>query len=109
MKFYYNDVFSKYEQVLRCLRLSSYLLKKFLKEIFNFVCALFSVQKQPPELFYKKDVLILWHRCFPVNFAKFLRTPFLTEHIRWLLLSADMIEYRMENNVNKQTISLQIF
>ena len=20
----------------------------------------------------------LWHRCFPVNFAKFLRTPFLT-------------------------------
>ena len=30
-----------------------------------------------------------WHRCFPVNFAKFLRTPFLTEHLRWLLLSFD--------------------
>ena len=29
---------------------------------------------------------ILWHRCFPVNFVKFLRTPFLTEHLRWLLL-----------------------
>ena len=28
----------------------------------------------------------LWHKCFPVNFAKFLRTPFLTEHLRWLLL-----------------------
>ena len=28
----------------------------------------------------------LWHRCFPVNFAKFLRTSFLTEHLRWLLL-----------------------
>ena len=28
----------------------------------------------------------LWHRCFPVNFAKFLRTPFLTEQLRWLLL-----------------------
>ena len=28
----------------------------------------------------------LWHRCFSVNFAKFLRTPFLTEHLRWLLL-----------------------
>ena len=26
-----------------------------------------------------------WHRCFPVNFAKFLRTPFLTEYFRWLL------------------------
>ena len=29
----------------------------------------------------------LWHRCFPVNFVKFLRTSFLTEHLRWLLLS----------------------
>ena len=28
----------------------------------------------------------LWHRCFPVNFAKFLKTPFLTEHLRWRLL-----------------------
>ena len=26
----------------------------------------------------------LWHRCFSVNIAKFLRTPFLTEHLRWL-------------------------
>ena len=29
----------------------------------------------------------LWHRCFPVNFAKFTRTPFFTEHLWWLLLS----------------------
>ena len=29
---------------------------------------------------------MFWHRCFPVNFAKFLRTLFLTEHFRWLLL-----------------------
>ena len=28
----------------------------------------------------------LCHRCFPVNFAKFLRTPFFTEHFWWLLL-----------------------
>ena len=27
----------------------------------------------------------LWHRCFPLNFAKFQRTPFLTEHFGWLL------------------------
>ena len=27
----------------------------------------------------------LWHRCFPVNFSKFLRTPFLTEHLQRLL------------------------
>ena len=28
----------------------------------------------------------LWYSCFPVNFAKFLRTPFLKEHLMWLLL-----------------------
>ena len=28
----------------------------------------------------------LWHRCFPVSFAKFLGTPFLAEHLWWLLL-----------------------
>ena len=28
----------------------------------------------------------LWHRCFPVNFAKFLRATFFTEQLRWLLL-----------------------
>ena len=28
----------------------------------------------------------LLHRCFPVNFAKFLRTTFPTVHLRWLLL-----------------------
>ena len=29
----------------------------------------------------------LWYRCFPVNFVKFLRTPFFLEHLRWLLLN----------------------
>ena len=33
----------------------------------------------------------LWHRCFPVNFAKFLRTSFFTEHLWWLLLKRDTI------------------
>ena len=28
----------------------------------------------------------LWHWCFSLNFAKFLRTLFLTEHLWWLLL-----------------------
>ena len=28
----------------------------------------------------------LWNRCFPANFVKFLRTIFLTEHLKWLLL-----------------------
>ena len=28
----------------------------------------------------------LWHRCFLVNFLKFLRTTFLIEHLWWQLL-----------------------
>ena len=28
----------------------------------------------------------LQHRCFPMKIAKFLRTPFFTEHLQWLLL-----------------------
>ena len=37
--------------------------------------------------FNKKALLKkrLWHRCFPVNFAIFLRTPFIIEHLWWLL------------------------
>ena len=37
---------------------------------------------RPATLLKKK----LWHRHFPVNFAKFLRTPLLMEHLWWLLL-----------------------
>ena len=29
----------------------------------------------------------LWHRCFPRNFAKCLRTRFFIEHLWWLLLA----------------------
>ena len=29
---------------------------------------------------------ILWHRYFPVSFLKFIRTPFLIEHLEWLFL-----------------------
>ena len=39
--------------------------------------------QRPPTLFKKR----LWHRCFPVNFTKFLRTPFVTEHFWRLLLN----------------------
>ena len=28
----------------------------------------------------------LFHRCFPVKFTKFFRTPFFTEHLQWPLL-----------------------
>ena len=38
---------------------------------------------RPATLFKKR----LWHRCFPVNFAKFLRTLFFIEHLPWLPLT----------------------
>ena len=37
-----------------------------------------------PATLLKKKLL---HRCFPANVGKFLRTSFLIEHPRWLLLS----------------------
>ena len=33
-----------------------------------------------------------WHKCFPVNFAKFLRTPFFKEHLQWLHLNIALRE-----------------
>ena len=40
-----------------------------------------------------------WHMCFPVNFAKFLRTPFLTDHLRWLLLFVVLL-YEPKSRIN---------
>ena len=36
----------------------------------------------------------LQHMCFPVNLAKFLRTPFFIEHLRWLLLILQWVKSR---------------
>ena len=44
----------------------------------------------------------LWHRLFPVSFAKLLRTPFLTEHLRWLLLHEQNLEYLLERFIYLQ-------
>ena len=35
-----------------------------------------------PSTFLKKRI---WHRCFPVNFEKFLRNCIFIKHLRWLL------------------------
>ena len=48
------------------------------------VSFLSKVTGQRPATLLKKR---LSHRSFPVNFAKFLRAPFFTEHFRWLLLN----------------------
>ena len=52
--------------------------KHLCESLFNKVGGL-----RPATLFKKRP----WYSCFPMNFAKFLKTPFLKEHLRWLLLN----------------------
>ena len=46
------------------------------------------IRSSRPEMFRFATSLKkrLWHRCFPVNFVKFIRTPFSIEDLWWLLL-----------------------
>ena len=80
-------------------------------------------RRSRPKVFCKKDILrnfakfrvsfliklqdvcnFTWHRCFPVNFAKFLRTTFFTERLRWQLLLLNEIENKkkMETRESKE-------
>ena len=62
------------------------ILRNFAKFSGKHLCLGLSFDKIPglrPATLLKER---LWHRCFLVNFEKFLRTPFFTEHLWWLLL-----------------------
>ena len=64
-------------------------LRNFTKFTENYLCQRLLFRKAAglrPATLLKKS---LCHRCFPVNFAKFLKTRFFTEHLRWLLLIGD--------------------
>ena len=89
----------------------------FYKSTIKSNCVLLSchvrVRSSRQELFCKKGVLRnfakflkkrLWHRCFTVSFAKFLRTSFLTEHHRWLLLAfhSESTFYSFRTSCSKQ-------
>ena len=63
---------------------------------FNIVVSL-----SPVTLFKKR----LWHRCFPVNFAKFSRSPFFTEHLWRLLLIILVIIHTDWSFISKKTLS----
>ena len=63
---------------------------------FNKVAALRPLKKRP------------WHRRFPVNFPKFLRTPFLTEHLWLLLLNLILCLTCIISRVVKSFSSVQI-
>ena len=51
------------------------------KNTFARASLLIKFQAAPATLLKKRP----WHRCFPKNFAKFLRTHFFIEHLCWLV------------------------
>ena len=59
-------------------------LKNFAKLTEKHLCLFFNKVAgfRPPTILRKN----LWHRCFPVNFAKFLRKALFIEHLWWLPL-----------------------
>ena len=66
-------------------------LKNFAKFIGKHLCQSLSFNKfagrRPAALLKER----LWHKCFPVNFAKILRTPFFTKHL-WTTASVFIAE-----------------
>ena len=68
-----------------------------IKEMFNVSVteaknkAFFYKQGLRPATLYKKR---LWHRCFPVNFAKYLRTHFVQSTSGRLLLNSFISSFR---------------
>ena len=62
------------------------LLKVFLSLSDNIWSVIFQYRSSRPEVFCEK-VLLEFFQNSQENFAKFLRTSFLAEHLRWLLLS----------------------
>ena len=51
----------------------------------------------------------LWHRCFPVDFAKFVRASFFIEHLGWLLQDIVKHNYSSTNLRNYVIYSCVLF
>ena len=82
-------------ELLSILKISSQVV--FCKKV-ALKCFLKIYKKTPvpkPATLLKKR---LWYRWFPVNFAKFLRTPFFIERLRWLLLNLFQNTYYPNNH-----------
>ena len=96
---YKNDSLSRVG-IFNCLWIKTiaqrYSVKKVFLEILKNsqedTCARVSFFNKVATLLKKR----LLHRCFPVNFSKFLRAPFLPEQLRWLLLKFKYIFFYNE-------------
>ena len=68
----------------------------FLFTVFkSFISTCPTLTSWPATLLIKR----VWHRCFPVNFAKFLRTPF-PKNTWWLLLNIQWIAFHENSTSN---------
>ena len=84
-------------------------LRNFVKFAGKHLCQSLFLNKvaalRPATLFQKR----LWHRCFPVNFTKFLRTSFLKEHLWWLLLVFQNFEISTGKHLCWSLFSAKVF
>ena len=71
-------------------KVSYYFLQHSMFKIIRYVVIVFALSLMPAILSKKR----LWHRCFPVNFVKFLRTPFLQNTPGRLLLEFSAMSNR---------------
>ena len=96
--YFYNAVFPATGCVLR----------NFAKFSGKHLCRSLFVNKatgQPATLLKKR----LWHKCFPVNFAKFLRTPFLQNTSGRLLLNKGFFKIASNKSVRTACVCIVFF
>ena len=82
----YNSVLKRFRSSHQRCSMQKGVLRHFAKFTIKHLCQILIYNKvadlRPATLLKKK----LWYRCFPVNFIKLLRTPFLQNTSGWLLL-----------------------
>ena len=75
-------------------------LRNYAKFTGKYLCQNLFINKvtglRPATLLKKR----LWHRCFPVNFVKFLRTPFLQNTCGRQLLQEDLLKLSIHSKYN---------
>ena len=93
----------------RC-SIKKYVLRNLTKFIKKYLCQSLFINKVAglrPVTLLKKS---LWHSCFPVNFAKFLRTSFLQNTFRQLLLENIHLPFSMQfPQFNQLRFPTQVF
>ena len=78
-------------------------LKNFATFTEKHLCQILFFNKVRPATLLKKR---LWHRCFAVNFERFLKTPIFIEHLQWLLLQSHV---KIQSSWSEWAKSLQVF